>query len=71
MKPNMGNLDRTIRVMAAIAVGILYFTNAISGTTALILLGLAGIMLLTSMISFCPLYLPFGISTRRKVTKTN
>ena len=71
MKANMGKTDRIIRVMAAVLVGILYFSNVISGTTALILMALAAVFILTSMISFCPLYLPFGISTRKKMTKTN
>jgi hypothetical protein len=66
MKKNMGSLDRITRILVAIAIVILYFTNVISGTTAIILLVLAGIFILTSLISFCPLYLPFGFSTRKK-----
>jgi hypothetical protein len=66
MKSNMGTADRVIRVLVAIGIAGLYFANLISGTTAIILLVLAGVFILTSFISFCPLYLPFGISTRRK-----
>jgi hypothetical protein len=44
----------------------LYFTNIISGTLAIVLLILAGVFILTSFMSFCPLYLPFGISIRKK-----
>jgi uncharacterized membrane protein YtjA (UPF0391 family) len=65
MKKNMGNADRIIRFLVAIVVAILYFTNTISGTAAIILFVIAAIFLLTSFISFCPLYLPFGISTRK------
>ena len=63
MKKNMGAADRVIRVLIAIIIGFLYYTGAISGTLAIILLVLAGVFILTSFISFCPLYLPFGIST--------
>lgn len=63
MKKNMGSADRIIRIIIAAIVGILYFTGTISGTLGLILLILAGIFVLTSLISFCPLYAPFGIST--------
>jgi hypothetical protein len=63
MKKNMGNVDRTLRVLVAIAIAVLYFTNVISGTLGLILLILAVVFVLTSLVSFCPLYLPFGIKT--------
>lgn len=69
MKPNMGNADRIIRVLIAVVVAILYFANVISGTVAIVLLALAGIFILTSLISYCPLYSPFGISTRKKENK--
>jgi len=66
MKPNMGTVDKVVRILVAIVISILYYTNQISGTAAIILLILAGIFIVTSFISFCPLYLPFGISTRKK-----
>lgn len=66
MKPNMGTADKVLRILAAIVITILYFTNVISGTLAIVLLVLAGIFILTSFISFCPLYLPFEFSTRKK-----
>lgn len=59
----MGSADRIIRIIIAAIIGILYFTGTISGTLGLILLILAGIFVLTSLISFCPLYAPFGIRT--------
>jgi len=65
MKQNMGNTDRAIRAIAAATIGFLYFTNVISGTTAIIL-GLLGIiLLLTSTVSFCPLYAPFRFTTKK------
>ena len=66
MKKNMGTIDIAIRLVIAAIVVILYFTHVISGTIAIILLIFAGIFILTSLLSFCPLYLPFGISTRKK-----
>ena len=65
MKKNMGTVDRTIRVIIAVAIAGLYWTDVINGTVAIILMVLAIIFILTSWVSFCPLYLPFGIRTRR------
>jgi len=66
MKKNMGNIDRSIRALLAVLVGVLYYTGIISGTTATILGVLAIVFLLTSLVSSCPLYMPFGISTRKE-----
>ncbi|MBX9806710.1 MAG: DUF2892 domain-containing protein [Flavobacteriaceae bacterium] len=66
MKKNMGSIDRISRIIFAIVIGVLYFTKAIEGTAAIILGALAVVFLLTSLISFCPLYLPLGISTCKK-----
>jgi len=66
MKKNMGTIDIIIRLLIAVLVIVLYFTHVISGTLAIILLIFAGIFILTSLLSFCPLYLPFGINTRGK-----
>lgn len=66
MKKNMGTADKTIRILIAVVIGVLYFTNTISGTVAIILGILAVAFVLTSFISFCPLYLPFGINTFKK-----
>ena len=63
MKKNMGLADRTIRVIIAAIIGVLYFTGTVSGTLGIVLLVLAGVFVLTSLISFCPLYAPFGIKT--------
>ena len=69
MKSNMGTIDRSIRVIFAAAVAVLYFLGAISGVAAAVLGGLAAIMVVTSLVSFCPLYLPIGLSTCRKEEK--
>jgi hypothetical protein len=66
MKKNMGTIDRVVRTLLAIVVLVLYLTGKISGSVAIILGIFAVIFVLTSAISFCPLYLPFKISTRRK-----
>ena len=59
----MGSADRIIRVLIAVVVAVLYFTDVITGTLATVLLALAAVFLLTSLVSFCPLYAPFGIKT--------
>jgi hypothetical protein len=64
MKANMGTIDRIIRTALAVLVGVLWYTGQISGTVAIILGILAIVFLLTSVVSFCPLYAPFRISTK-------
>ena len=66
MKKNMGTTDRAIRTVAAVVIGLLYFTGVISGTLAVVLSIVAVAFLLTSTVGFCPLYAPFGISTKKK-----
>lgn len=68
MKKNMGTIDRVIRVVIALVIAVLYFTGQISGTAAIILGILAVVFLLTSLVSTCPLYMPFGLSTRKQGT---
>jgi TM2 domain-containing membrane protein YozV len=63
MKQNMGNTDKAIRVILALGIALLYYFDIIQGTLAYILMALAIIFLITSFISFCPLYKPFGINT--------
>jgi len=66
MKKNMGTADRLVRIFLALVVGVLYFTNQISGTAAIILGLFAVIFLLTSFMAFCPLYVPFKFSTKKE-----
>ncbi len=63
MKKNMGGTDRIIRIVIAVIVSVLFWQNIISGTLAYILLALSGIFVLTSFISFCPIYSIIGINT--------
>lgn len=63
MKKNMGNVDRIARVLIAIVLTVLYYTNVITGTLGLVLVIVAGVFVLTSLISFCPLYTIFGMNT--------
>ena len=67
MKKNMGVIDRVVRILIAVVVAVLYFTHVISGTLGIILLIVAGILVLTSVVGLCPLYLLFGISSRKKI----
>jgi Protein of unknown function (DUF2892) len=66
MKKNMGQADTIIRLVLAAVMAILFFTNTISGTSGMVLLLLGGVFAATSVISFCPLYVPFGINTCKK-----
>lgn len=66
MKKNVGSIDKVIRILMALLVITLYFTQVISGTMAVILLIVSAILIITSVISFCPIYWPFGISTNKK-----
>lgn len=66
MKKNMGKVDRLFRIIVAMVIGLLYFNNNISGLLGMVLIVLAVVFLLTSLINFCPLYLPFGIDTREE-----
>ncbi|NBB31706.1 DUF2892 domain-containing protein [Cellulophaga sp. BC115SP] len=66
MKKNMGSTDKLIRIIIAIIVAVLYFTGTLTGTVGIIAVVIAGVFVLTSLISFCPLYTLLGISTCKK-----
>lgn len=68
MKKNLSNIDRIVRTLFAVVVAVLYFTDQITGTAAIILGLLAVIFLLTSVMSFCPLYAIFKFSTLKKAS---
>lgn len=61
MKRNMGAADRIIRLILAAVVAYLYFTDVLTGTLGIVLLVLAAIFVLTSIMGFCPLYVPLKI----------
>lgn len=67
MKKNMGNTDRVIRLAVVMLIAVLYFSGMISGTLAAVLGIVAVAFLITSLLSWCPTYLPFGISTRKRL----
>ncbi len=66
MKKNIGTTDKSIRVIVAIVIAVLYYTGTISGTLGIVLLVLAGILLLTILVNYCPLYPILGINSRKK-----
>lgn len=63
MKKNMGSADKAIRYLLAVIAIVLYLTNTVTGITGIIILVIAGVLVLTNLISFCPLYTIFGINT--------
>jgi hypothetical protein len=66
MTKNLGVVDRGIRTIAALVFTILIVTQSVTGATAIVLGILAVVLLVTSFVSFCPLYFAFKMSTRRK-----
>lgn len=66
MKKNMGSVDRIFRTILAFVFVILFLTKIVVGTWGIILLGLAAILLITSLFSICPLYKLFGFDTNPK-----
>jgi hypothetical protein len=66
MKANIGSLDKVIRIILAIAFAMLYITKMVEGTEGTILLVAGGVLLLTSIINFCPLYAILGWSSSKK-----
>ena len=69
MKKNMGNADRVIRIAVAIVFGLLYFTDTVTGTWAIVLIMFASIFVLTSVIGFCPVYSLLGANTCSRSNK--
>ena len=67
MKQNIGSVDRLIRTILTVVVAVLYFTDQITGTAAIVLGIIAAIFLLTSAVGFCPLYYPLKISTKKEL----
>ena len=65
MKQNMGTADKIIRLSVVAVIVVLYMAGKISGTAAIILGIIAVAFLVTSLIGWCPTYVPFGISTRK------
>lgn len=63
MKKNMGSADRVVRILLAVVFAALYFSGTVTGTLGIVLLVLGAVFVLTSVVSFCPLYAPFGLST--------
>ena len=69
MKKNMGSTDKIIRLIIAAVLVALYFTNVVTGTLGIVLLVVAAVFVLTSLISFCPLYPILGMKTNKSETK--
>ena len=70
MKQNIGNTDRIIRVALAVLLAVGAWMAGLGSVGGIILLVLAGVMLVTSAVGFCPLYAPFGFTTKPRVAKS-
>jgi uncharacterized membrane protein len=60
---NMGRADRTIRFIVGVILIALYFTETITGALGTVGLVVAIVMLGTSFVGICGLYLPFQYRT--------
>lgn len=65
MKQNVGNIDRIVRLVVAVIFAYLYFGGIVAGTLGIVLLVLAVVFAATAALGFCPLYLPFKLSTKK------
>lgn len=66
MNKNIGTTDKIVRILLAIILGGLIFSGVLQGTAGMIAGIVAVILVLTSLINFCPIYAPFKLSTRGK-----
>lgn len=66
MTSNMGKTDKAIRILIALVIGLLIYFKVVTGALATVLLVIAGVFVLTSLISFCPLYTLIGLNTCKK-----
>jgi len=65
LKKNVGTIDRIIRIIAALAIGIALYVGALTGTVAVVAGIVTALLLLTGAVSFCPLYAALKITTRK------
>lgn len=65
MKKNIGPADKVFRILFAIVVAVMYFTGVVTGTIGILLLVIGGVLLLTALINFCPIWAAVGIRTRK------
>ena len=70
MKANVGTIDSVVRILIALIVIGLYFMNVIAGTLAIVLLVIAGVLVLTGFVKFCPLYMILGLNSSKKKLTT-
>ena len=65
MNRNIGTTDKAIRIVLALVAAWLYYTGRVSGTLAIVVLVIAIMLVVTSLISWCPAYMPFKFSSRK------
>jgi len=66
MKKNIGSVDKVVRLVLALVGILLAFTKVVTGTWAIIVLIIAAVLIVTSLIGYCPLYVLLGINTLKK-----
>ncbi len=60
---NESNVDRIVRALVGVALLAAWGLGWVGGTLAIVLAVLAGVLLLTAAVGFCPLYRLFGMKT--------
>lgn len=63
MTTNMGTLDRTLRLVAAVVLAALVWSGKLSGPLAAGAWIIAAVFVVTSLARFCPLYRVIGMDT--------
>lgn len=69
VKKNVNSIDKVIRILLAIVLGVLIFTSQVTGILAIVFGVLAVVLVLTSVLSFCPIYALLNLSTIKKSEK--
>ena len=62
----MGSTDKIIRIILALVFIVLFYMNVVTAPMSYVLLALSAVFVLTSLVSFCPMYPLFGMNTRKK-----
>lgn len=64
MKKNIGSLDKSIRIVIVLTIASILYFDLTHGILTYILITIASLLLITSVISYCPVYKLLGINTK-------
>lgn len=70
MKKNVGSIDKLVRIIiAALAVWVAY-THQVASPWDYVLYAVAVIMIVTALMSTCPIWIVFGLNTLKSKLKS-